>query len=287
MRDPRFVISLIGLMLLVGIAGCRSTPAAPAATATEVVIPEVATAPATESVAEPALEQTPDVVEAQPARWMVIGRSGEGRAIETTHIGNGGFRIYLIGAIHGDESEGLGCLDQLVEVLAAGPAASMAHVRLVRDINPDGTAARTRGNARHIDLNRNWPASNFKGSRSNGVTPLSEPETAAVHQDLLAFGPRLVIVFHSSREAPFVNFDGPAQGLAEAFVTAARVSDPRWRVKASMGYPTPGSLGSLIGLDGATPILTIEFQRGQEAEQVLKAAMAGVEAVMLKAAGGV
>lgn len=299
MRYPSLVLLLVGLMLLVGIAGCRSAPAETAvpavaeSAAIETAGSEVATSsevtavPATANIPEATLEAAPEIVETHASRWAVIGRSGQGRAIEATHLGNGNFRVYLIGGIHGDETEGLGCLDGLLEALAAGPVPSVANVRVVRDINPDGTAARTRGNINHTDLNRNWPATNFRGSPGNGPSPLSEPETAAVHRDLLAFGPRLVIVFHSCRETPFVNFDGPAQGLAEAFVTAARASDKRWRVKASMGYPTPGSLGSLVGLDLSTPILTIEFQRGQETGDVLKAAMAGVEAAVLRAVGGV
>jgi murein peptide amidase A len=207
--------------------------------------------------------------------WQVIGHSINNRPLEAATFGRGPNRVYLIGGIHGDEPEG-----QLAAVTATAAFPRSATVRVLRDANPDGTRARTRGNTTGRDLNRNWPASNFRASHASGQTPLSEPETAALHRDLHVFAPHVVIVFHSSRSGPFVNYDGPAAHLARAFAAAAAKDDPRWRVVPDMGYPTPGSLGSYIGRDRGIPILTIEFRRGQDAGSAWVAARAGLAAVL-------
>lgn len=243
-------------------------------------------APVVETPITEAVPEQAPVAEAPAPPWMPIGWSCEGRPIEATVFGSGDLRIYLIGGIHGDENEGLVSVDALARSLSLPTGLPAATWRMVRNANPDGTAANTRGNANHRDLNRNWPARNFAARSTYGTTPLSEPETAAIHQDLLAFRPDVVIVFHSSPRGPFVNFDGPAVHLAEAFTEAARAGDGRWRVVPNMGYPTPGSLGSFIGVDGGVPILTIEFERGHSADMVLTAASSGVEAVVRRACTG-
>ena len=131
-----------------------------------------------------------------------------------------------------------------------------------------------------VDLNRNWPARNFRASRAGGPAPLSEPETRAVHEDIEAFGPDLIVVFHSIRSGPFVNYDGPASKAAAVFASAAAQVDARWRIVPDMGYPTPGSLGSYFGVDQQIAILTIEMRRGDESAEVVQAALVGLAAVL-------
>jgi murein peptide amidase A len=231
-----------------------------------------APAPAAESPALPA-----------PA-WRPIARSTLGAPIEALTIGDGPKRILIIGAIHGNEPDALPAIDPLLARLSAAPPP--ATVRIIRDINPDGTAAATRGNSRGVDLNRNWPTVNFRPSRRHGREPLSETETRALHDEIAAFEPGIIIVCHSIRSGPFVNYDGPASEPAERFARAAAQSDPRWHVRASMGYPTPGSLGTWAGVERNIPILTIEFQRGQDAQRATRALIDGVTAVIEDAAPG-
>lgn len=209
---------------------------------------------------------------------MSLGASGEGRPIVASTIGHGSTRIYLIASIHGDEPE---ALDALGAIRAHLPSlADHATVRLVRDMNPDGTARKTRTNASGVDLNRNWPASNFRRGRDRGDGPLSEPETTAIHGDIAAFDPHVIIVLHSARGGPFVNYDGPeaAVVLAERFAEAATRGDARWRTVPDMGYPTPGSMGSYFGKDRQLPILTIEFRRGERGKPA-GPVLAGISAV--------
>lgn len=210
--------------------------------------------------------------------WHAIGASREGRPLHARTIGSGACRIYIIGGIHGNETEGQPVAPDLERRLAARPG--RATVRLLRDMNPDGTAAGRRGNSAGVDLNRNWPASNFHPAGRAGRAPLSEPETAAAHADMIAFRPHIIIVLHSIRSGPFVNFDGPGAELAARFASAAAELDGRWRVVADMGYATPGSMGSYWGIDREIPILTVELARGEDSVAQVSAAVAGIEAVV-------
>ncbi|MEE2940004.1 MAG: M14 family zinc carboxypeptidase [Planctomycetota bacterium] len=207
-------------------------------------------------------------------RWETIGSSREGRPVRAVTSGRGGPRVALVAGIHGDEQEGLRHLDEIVGLVQGVPRT----VRLIADANPDGTAASTRTTAAGVDPNRNWPAGNFRAGPRHGPRPLSEPAVAAVHRDLVEFDPDLVIVLHAARSGPFVNFDGPARGHAEAFRDGA--GSP-WRVRPSMGYPTPGSLGTWAGVDRGIPILTIEFARGAPREETGPPLLAGLEAVLV------
>jgi hypothetical protein len=51
-----------------------------------------------------------------------------------------------------------------------------------------------------------------------------------------------------------------------------------------MGYDTSGSLGSYLGIDRNIPILTIEFQRGQD-EAVARVELREGLAAVIRAAG--
>jgi predicted deacylase len=169
--------------------------------------------------------------------------------------------VLWIGAIHGDEPEGRAATAGIADALAAVPAALDAvTVTLLEDANPDGTARRTRGNARGVDLNRNLPAPGFRPGPRSGAAPLDQPEARALHDLLLAVDPHLVLVHHSWPRRRFVNFDGPAGDLAAAF---ARRSGYDLRASDRLP-PTPGSLGSWAGRALGIPVLTVEHRRGAD-----------------------
>jgi hypothetical protein len=77
----------------------------------------------------------------------------------------------------------------------------------VPTINPDGVAAHTRGNARGVDLNRNFPFDwqPPSGGEYSGPRPLSEPETRAAQRLILREKPDVTIWFHQ----PFGLVDRP------------------------------------------------------------------------------
>src|SRR4051794_14590463 len=86
------------------------------------------------------------------AAAVVVGHSVQGRAIELVHVAGPGPRVLVVGCVHGNECAAL-------PVIAA---LRRAHPRedlwLVPNLNPDGYAARTRGNAHGVDLNRSFPS---------------------------------------------------------------------------------------------------------------------------------
>jgi predicted deacylase len=204
--------------------------------------------------------------------WQQIGESVQGRAIEIVQFGNGARRVLLIGGIHGDEPEGLPLIEQLAEEFAVDQTLTRgATVQIVRDLNPDGTAASSRTNSNGVDLNRNFPASNWDAKASSarmnpGPRAASEPETRVLIEVIRDFQPDRILVMHATRGKPMVNYDGPARQLAESLsqLNGYVTSD-------TIGYPTPGSLGSYAGIDMQIPIITLELPRGIDAEQAWQA----------------
>lgn len=230
--------------LLIGMTGCVSAPALPVRAVTQ------------------------------------YGASTDGRTIAVHSIGDVGPSVLVIGGIHGSEPEGLAPARVLIERLRAEPMA--ARIVIVEDLNPDGSSVLSRYNARGIDLNRNWPASNFAPGAMRGAEPLSEVETRFGDDLIRRTEPELLIVLHSIQTGPFVNHDGPARDLAVKFAQAADDADAahRWDVRHEMGYATPGSIGSYMGVDRGVPTLTIEFDRGHDEADATSALIAGFEAVV-------
>jgi protein MpaA len=152
--------------------------------------------------------------------------------------------------------------------------------------NPDGLRALRKNSARDVDLNRNFPARSFRTPHQPGYdpgpAPLSEPETQALAALVGGQGIRAAVAVH----APFacVNFDGPAAGWAEAVALACG-----WPVRGDIGYPTPGSFGSWLGIDRGLPVLTLELPPGPldafrgAAAAALDAALAAVPTAALDA----
>lgn len=227
----------------------------------------------------PTAELSPLPAPEPAAASIEFARSVEGRPIELRTSGHGPARVLIIGLIHGDEDEAYARFDDLwIDLVTAGHADDIT-LHAIPTMNPDGFARRVRGNARGVDLNRNWPASNFSAANTRGERPLSEPETAAVHRHLMEFRPDVLVVLHSMhRGGPLVDPDGPANDLARTFVAAARPVDPRWRVQVDFTNP-PGSLGTFAGLDLGIATLTVELRRGtahNDAYRALRAGMLGV-----------
>lgn len=219
---------------------------------------------------------------AEPVRgvWEEVGLSVKGRPIQAIRVGAGAPRVLVIGGIHGDEREAHPSISRLVERLGGGQAAEAATWHVVRDLNPDGSALARRPNSNQVDLNRNFPARNYVRRDRHGPRPLSEPETTALYNLVLTERPSLIVVFHSSDYGPFVNYDGPGGDAARAFADGASRTDERWRLVPEMSYATPGSLGSYFGVDEGIPVLTIEFERGQEPLQAWLALEAGFDGLV-------
>jgi murein peptide amidase A len=158
----------------------------------------------------------------------VIGRSVQGRPITMTRVGDPGAtrRILVVGQVHGDEPAGRG----IVNALRASTPTPDTQLLLVRDLNPDGFAHRTRENAHGVDLNRNSP----QGWAGAGARPWSEPEARAIRSVVLRERPALTIYYHQ----PFGLVDIPEGGRPQAArAYAERTGLPLRRLRLR-----PGSL---------------------------------------------
>jgi murein peptide amidase A len=189
-----------------------------------------------------------------------IGRSTLGRPIFAQRFGGPGAPLLVMGGIHGDEPAGVELLVELCERLRGVEAPLEGPpLWLLPAANPDGLARNRKNSERDVDLNRNFPAGSFTTAHEPGYfpgpSPLSEPETQAIAA-LIAREPiQAAVAVH----APFacVNYDGPAAAWAEWVAAACG-----WPARGEIGYPTPGSFGSWLGVDRGLPVLTLELPAG-------------------------
>jgi hypothetical protein len=200
------------------------------------------------------------------SEWVTIGYSVRRRPIVAARFGSGSRHILVIGGVHGNEF-GTAVATQFAAYLASHPAAvpAGAAIDVIRCLNPDGYARHARGNARHVDLNRNLPTANWRRilkrgdpSRSLGLTggagPGSEPETKA----LLAYlrqGFAAVLSLHS--RAGILDYNGPG-GASLARRMSALCGLPPGHV----GYEAyiTGSLGDYVPATYAIPTITVELR---------------------------
>ena len=137
----------------------------------------------------------------------VYGTSHQGRALIAYHFGNSGPVTMYVGAIHGNESSCMGILQSWINELEANPSRiGNRQIVIIPNINPDGIAAGTRANAHKVNLNRNFPTSNWvsdikdtDGSHKGGggSSPLSEPEAKALADITSRYRPRLLVSYHA------------------------------------------------------------------------------------------
>ena len=218
------------------------------------------------SVAEP-VERTPPP---PPVRFeeVVLGQSVQGRDLVMTILRGGPESLLIIGGVHGNEQTSVDVASGLLELLRDQPELARGKtVAIFPNSNPDGYARNSRYNANRIDVNRNFDATNFKpamqaGLRS-GTAPLTEPESRAIVRAIEMIDPKLLISIHSTNRGRHCNnWDGPAEHVA-ALMSKHNGYPPA----ATMGYPTPGSLGSYAGIDRQIPMITLELPRDVPGEQ--------------------
>jgi protein MpaA len=188
------------------------------------------------------------------------GRSHLGLPLEVWRP-RGNCRLLLFAGLHGEEPETTYALSRALRQLSA-PSPDCA---IVLAANPDGLLRGTRGNARGVDLNRNFPARNWQPGPvtcrstledasdirlSPGAEPASEPETRALIALIEDLKPQQVVALH----APLGCIDDAGQSPLGRRL-ADRTGMPLVR---DVGYPTPGSFGSW-GADRGLPVTTYEF----------------------------
>lgn len=190
------------------------------------------------------------------------GRSVKGRMIYTRDVlpAMTRLRVLVIGGIHGDELSSASVALHWIRLAQGTP--EQIHWRFIPALNPDGLFDKParRVNANGVDLNRNFPTPNWerdaafyweKRTRKDprrwpGKTPLSEPESRYLHDEMQRFKPNLIVSIH----APYgvLDFDGPTE-------------PPRrlGRLYLDQVGIFPGSLGNYGGVHKGMPVVTIEL----------------------------
>lgn len=187
-------------------------------------------------------------------RSEVVGRSVEGRPLKVRVYGDGPDVVMLMAGIHGTEAAGIPILKRLGKEFGKHPELLEGRtVVLLPEVNPDGVKADKRHNANGVDLNRNFPADNFDGTKRHGNEPLSQPESRMVLEQIERYKPTRIVSFHQPLEC--VDYDGEgAKSIAEAMGEHTDLP-----VKRLGGRP--GSLGSYFGLDKGIPCITFELPK--------------------------
>jgi protein MpaA len=173
-------------------------------------------------------------------------------------------RILIVAGQHGEEPETTVVLSRALRALSH----PSPHCAAILAANPDGILQGTRGNANGVDLNRNFPASNWSENitsyrwnldrpderidLSPGGQPASEPETRHLLTLVDQLRPELIIALH----APLACIDDPRrshQGKLLSERSGLELVD-------DIGYPTPGSFGTWAS-ENDQHLITFELPR--------------------------
>ena len=169
----------------------------------------------------------PAAARSQP-RVELLGRSLQGRPIRVVEVGSRhGTRVLVVGCIHGNEPAGIAVARALERLSPPG-----VDLWILPDLNPDGVAAGTRGNADGVDLNRNFP---FRwrprtGVFASGSRPLSEREARIAYRLVLRLHPRVTVWFHQHLDLVWAS--GGNRRVERVF---AQVSGLRYRSLPALG----------------------------------------------------
>lgn len=192
----------------------------------------------------------------------VYGKSVDGVPLAVYLPNEGSAEVLILAAIHGDEPETTVVVSEALRCLPDGDL----RAAVILCGNPDGMLRGTRGNARGVDLNRNFPTSNWAPdavhykSRVNdprdmalspGPQPASEPETTALIALIDELKPRAVVSLHSALACVD---DAGASHLGRQL--SERCALP---FLTEIGYPTPGSMGTWAGERGLN-LVTLELE---------------------------
>jgi hypothetical protein len=191
--------------------------------------------------------------------WSRYFRSTDRRPIESLIVGSGRERIAIISSVHGDETQSVALVEELARTLRLHPEyLAEATVLLVKSPNPDGYISRSPYNINGVDLNRNFPAPNWKELRNTraGAQAASEAETRVIVRLLGDFHPKLLVHLKDSRHGGIVNYDGDAGDRASQI--AEMISA---QLVQGLGEKTSGSVENYSLTRLSCPSLTLLLAR--------------------------
>jgi hypothetical protein len=230
------------------------------------------------------------------AQVSIAGRSNEGRDLPRYDFGDASKpAVLLTGLIHAVEWIGSLALLDVMRTLVRreSPILRSARVVVLPIVNPDslhansqrlaeGRRAFRRGNARGVDLNRNFPRLSrrtplhpFAGSRFRasphftGPHPFSEPESRAVRDVAASVRPALSFGFHSFGDLllypwAFTAKPNPRAQSYERVGRAFRKAQPRRPydvMQARRFYATVGDMDDWLDAEHGTLAFTVEVSR--------------------------
>ena len=201
-----------------------------------------------------------------------FGKTENGLTITGHRFGRGPKHILILGGVHGDEVEGVVLANAILGRLIQTDDLRI-RVTLVPIFNLDGVLAKTRGNARGVDLNRNLPTEDWSSVATTvryqpGPHANSEIENQALVQFIENEKPDFIISLHSWK--PMLNINEPKGSSICSRVAQAIAAHTGDIIEPTIGYSTPGCLGTYAGFERAIPTITYEIERGMKAPEVIR-----------------
>jgi protein MpaA len=196
-----------------------------------------------------------------------FGRTQSGLPITGYRFGSTGPRVLILGGVHGDEIEGVWAgLGLLAEFSRSFDF--KLRLTLVPMFNLDGVLAKDRRNSNKVDLNRNLPSKDWTSEVATeryfpGVKANSESENKALVHFLDEEKPQMIFSLHSWK--PMLNINGNCRPEAEIINEKTG-----YAIEETIGYPTPGCLGTYAGIERGMPTLTYEIERGLDQASILR-----------------
>ena len=187
----------------------------------------------------------------------VYGYSAERTPLHIWEPERSRVEVLIFAGIHGEEPDTTVLLSRALRSMSRRSASCA----VILCANPDGLRHGTRGNANGVDLNRNFPSSNWtdepvthrwnvgsesRVSLSPGEQPCSEPEVLALTRVVEDLKPECVVSVHS----PLGLVDDP-ESTDLGSMLALRSGMPRTVLPTE---DTPGSFGSWAGETGIAAI---------------------------------
>jgi protein MpaA len=168
-------------------------------------------------------------------RRFLLGHSVDGRPIVAIETGDpsSARKVLVVGCIHGNECAGTAVTERLLTLRPP----QRVDLWTIPNLNPDGAARGSRGNAHGVDLNRNfpWRWQPLHGLYDSGPRPLSEPESRIAYRLIMQLHPALSIWFH--QHLNLVDESGGSIAIERRFATLVGLRLARLRRE-------PGSITS-------------------------------------------